>query len=610
MSRSISSCFFCLFFAAVLPTLSYAQPLQESSAQTNYANIEGLLLQGEPVHFAEDLPEEERRIEAAWITKALRNGVEKIDIRNAIITGDLDLRTGSSYQVGSNDFELKFNPEIKKMAQTLNARTVFLVSTDISIIDSRLEGKLLAGIDKHNCAVVVFQRGVRFGCIFLDEADWEGAIFQHKADFSLADFQDAVHFSNAVFQSQLICDATVFRYGINFDNTTFIGEANFTLATFQGEADFEMADFEDQADFEGAIFNSKVDFGSATFQRAAIFYGAQFSKNTDVDLRRTTYANLLISWHQLKGHLDAPYGKRGELLHRLEGIAGLSQKEGQTTKQSPSEWHTGGLEAYVILTQLPSGLEFPSQLSTKISYDSTEELLTFKGIMTKKERRELLKLSSDTAYRTAIRTLFDRSHFSDELKIESFVLWRAVYIRLQKNFEDIGDNDSANDCYYHYRLKLPKFRQESLSADFEHGKLCVTFRGAWEKTREWLEYIFFGLTCGYGVKPFRALIVIAIEIVSFAFIFFGLSHLEPLEYELKEKSKHPDTHMVVRRFADLSILHQLALCFYFSAGTFTTLLYGEIKPLGWFKVVAVIEGIMGWLTLALFLVTLGNVWLG
>ncbi len=50
-------------------------------------------------------------------------------------------------------------------------------------------------------------------------------------------------------------------------------------------------------------------------------------------------------------------------------------------------------------------------------------------------------------------------------------------------------------------------------------------------------------------------------------------------------------------------------CFYFSVTTFTTVGYGDLQPRGGFKVAAMIEGFLGWMTMALFLVTLGNVWL-
>ncbi len=50
-------------------------------------------------------------------------------------------------------------------------------------------------------------------------------------------------------------------------------------------------------------------------------------------------------------------------------------------------------------------------------------------------------------------------------------------------------------------------------------------------------------------------------------------------------------------------------CFYFSVIIFTTVGLGDIKPKGGFKAWAIIEGILGWLTMILFLVILANVWM-
>ena len=47
--------------------------------------------------------------------------------------------------------------------------------------------------------------------------------------------------------------------------------------------------------------------------------------------------------------------------------------------------------------------------------------------------------------------------------------------------------------------------------------------------------------------------------------------------------------------------------FYFSVVTFTTVGYGDWYPADRYRKFVMIEGLVGWLTLALFLVTLANV---
>lgn len=174
-----------------------------------------------------------------------------------------------------------------------------------------------------------------------------------------------------------------------------------------------------------------------------------------------------------------------------------------------------------------------------------EKYLRFSGVMSKREKQYFLSLSDDESYRKAIEALYQRSQY------------------------------------------LPEY---------------IVRHGWWEKTKEWSEYALLGLTCGYGVKPIRPLVVGGTLIFSFTLFYFTGILIYPskkyLIYQQKEEDlsiKSPGT--------------QLYNCFYFSVITFTTLGYGDIQPKGGFKMVAMMEGVFGWIAMALFLVTLGNVWL-
>ena len=98
-------------------------------------------------------------------------------------------------------------------------------------------------------------------------------------------------------------------------------------------------------------------------------------------------------------------------------------------------------------------------------------------------------------------------------------------------------------------------------------------------------------TCGYGVKPFNAPFVGGSIILVFTCIYWfgkGISRL-------KENDGGGDQSV---SFLD---------AFYFSMFTFTTIGYGDWYPKDRFRKYVVIEGLLGWLILALFLVTLANV---
>ena len=66
-------------------------------------------------------------------------------------------------------------------------------------------------------------------------------------------------------------------------------------------------------------------------------------------------------------------------------------------------------ESLVRLAKLPPDVKYPDHLKDKISYNKRERCLIFGGVMSRGEMDELLELSEDKLYRTAIKTLFKRS---------------------------------------------------------------------------------------------------------------------------------------------------------------------------------------------------------
>jgi len=97
--------------------------------------------------------------------------------------------------------------------------------------------------------------------------------------------------------------------------------------------------------------------------------------------------------------------------------------------------------------------------------------------------------------------------------------------------------------------------------------------------------------CGYGERPLRIILISAMIIVTFAFIFFftGLSYGD----ESVVFSTHNSLNENIYDFLN---------SFYFSVVTFTTLGYGDVLPIGISKLFAGIEALLGGFILALFVV--------
>ncbi len=147
---------------------------------------------------------------------------------------------------------------------------------------------------------------------------------------------------------------------------------------------------------------------------------------------------------------------------------------------------------------------------------------------------------------------------------KDIVSWQGVYLRLIKNFKNIGDTKSADAAYYHYRYKKYMF--------------CSNL---WEKTKWWFGYLFMGLTCGYGVISWRTIATAGILIISFTLAYFF--KIDSLEYKREEQT----------RASGNQVNHSFLHCLYFSVVTFTTLGYGDFRPIGKFRYVAMTEGIFG-----------------
>jgi uncharacterized protein YjbI with pentapeptide repeats len=152
---------------------------------------------------------------------------------------------------------------------------------------------------------------------------------------------------------------------------------------------------------------------------------------------------------------------------------------------------------------------------------------------------------------------------------DALVFNGPAYIKLIKNFREREQFEEADAAYYQYRQLSQKNKKWSPS------KLMGVV--AW-------------LSCGYGIKPEYPLIWGFILIIIFALVYKQGKGIKRLQ--LKENG---DSRV---SFWD---------AFYFSVTTFTTVGYGDWYPIDRYRIVVMIEGVFGWLLLALFIVTLANV---
>jgi hypothetical protein len=136
-----------------------------------------------------------------------------------------------------------------------------------------------------------------------------------------------------------------------------------------------------------------------------------------------------------------------------------------------------------------------------------------------------------------------------------------VLLALTANFRIIGQFEDSDNCYYLYRKRIQKQKGLGIKKVLD---------------------LFSWASCGYGVRPFRPLCVSALLISIFAFLFWT--------------------------GCGISGLQSIGDAFYFSILAFTA----NSKSIVWigiYKYVSLVEGVLGWFFMALFLVTLGRTWL-
>jgi uncharacterized protein YjbI with pentapeptide repeats len=249
------------------------------------------LLSGTAVQFQPDEPEPARTIEAAWIREAVVAPV-RVDVRNAVITGTLDLKYVTLHEelslvdcrfkelavISYTDFErnLTLSGSVFEQGATFQSSTakydVILLGTsflagDAIFTDLHVKGALLA--DRLRVGKDVVE--VNFNRTRIDRtAYFLECSFEGSASFRGACFGDQAAFQGATFQSVSFSGAKIGK------SAFFRAEPmnNITRgALFEGRADFSDALIGSNAEFQGAVFKSIVRLNSTTIGNHILFRG-------------------------------------------------------------------------------------------------------------------------------------------------------------------------------------------------------------------------------------------------------------------------------------------------------------------------------------------------
>ncbi len=247
-------------------------------------DIKERLLKGEPICFGTKLTS--RTIKAEWITNALKKeyNVEKIDINNAIITGDLD------FHIKDNLVNIdKSGMDVDKIMNQKDrgVEKSFMISTSINIENCQLQGNLMAGYDKNLNCFVLFDKPVTFySSTVVKKTNFWNAIFNGETNFKYARFNGEVDFRSARFNDDSVFEVAIFKYKAYFESASFQKKANFMYASFNEKTHFWNTRFNGETNFRNTIFNGETNFRTARFKKNVYFIYAGFNSKVDFTLDR------------------------------------------------------------------------------------------------------------------------------------------------------------------------------------------------------------------------------------------------------------------------------------------------------------------------------------
>ncbi|WP_406661868.1 pentapeptide repeat-containing protein [Methanolobus sp. ZRKC3] len=511
--------------------------------------------------------QEYTQVEANDILKQIENR-EDVHLENSWIIGTLDL-SGISVESEIKIVSSVFENDVDFSNTKFSGKTDFEGAT---FNDSAyFEGAAFNGS-------AVFREAT-----FSRDAEFIGATFNSSADFGEATFSRDAEFIGATFNSHVGFGKATFSHYADFNRTTFSRYVGFRWATFNSDAGFSEVTFNRSVDFTGAAFNGDADFSETTFNGdttflgailygVADFSGANFSTADTYALRkailfRTSSVSQAQELTNVSSYVILTQIKNGtDVYYQNSRITGTLDLSGIPVVESKIVIENSIFEKDVDFSYTQfrkplsfSGTEFSDKIDfTDATFNGDVYFLgaTFNGVV--QFYGVTVSRRVDFIGATFNGVMYGWSFLKDAPDLDG-----PTYIKLMNNFRDNQQFDEADDAYYQYRL----LRIGSLTD------------------------IFMWLTCGFGVKPYRAIIFGGLIVLLFSHVYWrgdGISRL-------KEDNGDDNQHI---SFFD---------AFYFSMVTFTTVGYGDWYPKDRYRKYVMIEGLLGWLILALFLVTLANV---
>ena len=413
--------------------------------------------------------------------------------------------------------------------------------------------------------VSLAQDAVFWGTTF-EKASFEKATFSGQVDFSNATFGPA-SFSGCSFRQAAFFEGALFNNNVSFEDAAFGLDAFFNAARFRGRADFNYSNFDSYSYFAATEFEGDALFSDVDFSGAVDFSAASFSRTANFIRSRLTepyFGNALFSGPAQFGLARfSGLSSFGSALFADEAGFGLA-------RFSDAAYFSEAVFQDLALFGLTNFEDIVTFQEASFQGD-----LNFKGgsisalLLEKAELAEGSRIILNDTDISRFRARWD--------EIEDHVAWEpGAYLALVENYRRLGWSGDEDDCYYQYR------RLEQAGKDWNWSKIIDIL--AW-------------MSCGYGVRPGYALAWSLIIILSFGLVFWKGDGIRRSSKPLSGPAEED-------RIPERATLRN---ALFFSTMVFLSQGPIDFLPVGRHRYYVILEGITGWLLLALFLVTLGRV---